>query len=220
MALPEVAPWSESEQLAYEKESLGLYLSGHPIDAYRDQLEAAGARTIASLTAGDEMVLVGGIISTHRALKTRRGAPMAVLSLEDREGSLEVVVFPKTYERCATALAPDRMVLVAGKLDKDEETARLMADDVRPIETLGASVGRTLSIHLMSGRHDRATWQALAELFRVHRGPGRIRLQLDLTERTPPLRVRARLTEARVRPSADLARAVELICGEGTVSWV
>ena len=219
VALPDVAAWSESEQLAYEKEALGLYLSGHPIDGYRDQLEATGARAITSLAAGEPEVLVGGIISAYRPLKTRRGAPMAVLTLEDRDGSLEVVVFPKTYERCAGVLAPDRLVLVTGKLDKDEETARLMADEVRPIETLSGAVGRTLSIHLTSARHDRRTLQALADLFQVHRGPSRIRLQLDLTERTPPLRVRARLTDVRIRPSEHLAQAVEQICGEGTVSW-
>ncbi len=217
--LPDVTPWLESEQLTYEKEALGLYLSGHPIDAYGDQLEAAGARSISSLEAGVREVLVGGIISGYRPLKTKRGAPMAVLTLEDRDGSLEVVVFPKTFERCGPVLVADSLVLVAGKLDKDEETARLMADDVRPIETLSDSVGRTLSIQLTSARHDRRTLQALADLFRVHRGPGRIRLQLDLTERTPPLRVQARLTDVRVRPSEHLAQAVEHICGAGTVSW-
>jgi DNA polymerase-3 subunit alpha len=219
VALPEVTAWSESEQLAHEKEALGLYLSGHPIDAYRDQLDAAGAQAIASLEAGEREVLVGGIISGYRALKTRRGAQMAVITLEDSGGSLEVVVFPKPFERCGQMLAADRMVLVAGKLDKDEETARLMADEIRPIESLSESVGRTLSIQLTSARHDRQTLQALADLFRVHRGPGRIRLQLDLTERTPPLRVLARLTDVRVRPSEHLAQAVEHICGEGTVSW-
>jgi hypothetical protein len=112
----------------------------------------------------------------------------------------------------------DRLVIVTGKLDKDEETARLMADEVRPIESL-ASVGPTLSIHLTSARHDRETLQALADLFQVHRGPSRIRLQLDLTERTPPLRVRARPTDVRIRPSEHLAKAVEQICGAGTVSW-
>ncbi len=218
--LPDVAPWSESEQLGYEKEALGLYLSGHPIDGYRDQLEAAGAEAITSLEPGEREVLVGGIISGYRPLKTKRGAPMAVLTLEDRDGSLEVVVFPKTFERCGPVLAADRLVLVAGKLDKDEETARLMADDVRPIETLSGSVGRTMSIQLTSARLDRKTLQALARLFQVHRGPGRIRLQLDLTERTPPLRVQARLTEVRVRPSDHLAQAVEQISGEGTVSWM
>ena len=217
--LPDVAAWSESEQLAYEKEALGLYLSGHPIDDYRDQLDTAGARVIASLSTSEPEVLVGGIISAYRPLKTRRGAPMAVLTLEDRGGRLEVVVFPKIYERCAPVLTPDRLVLVTGKLDKDEESARLIADVVRPIETLTASVGRTLSIHLTSARHDRRTLQALADLFHVHRGPSRIRLQLDLTERTPPLRVRAQLTEVRIRPSEHLAQAVEQICGEGTVSW-
>ena len=219
VALPDVAAWSESEQLAFEMEALGLYLSGHPIDGYRDQLDAAGARAITALAAAEPEVLVGGIISAYRPLKTRRGAPMAVLTLEDRDGSLEVVVFPKTYERCAPVLAQNRMVLVTGKLDKDEETARLMANEVRPIETLGGSVGRTLSIHLTSARHDRRTLQALADLFQVHRGPGRIRLQLDLTERTPALRIRARLTDVRIRPSEHLARAVEKICGAGTVSW-
>jgi len=219
VALPDVAAWSEAEQLAHEKAALGLYLSGHPIDGYRDQLEAVGARAITALTTSEPDVLVGGIISAYRPLKTRRGAPMAVLTLEDRGGSLEVVVFPKTYERCAPFLVPDRLVLVTGKLEKDEETARLLADAVRPIETLTESVGRTLSIHLTSPRHDRRTLQALADLFRAHRGPSRIRLQLDLTERTPPLRVRARLTDVRIRPSEPLVRAVEQICGDGTVSW-
>ena len=218
VVLPDVPAWSESEQLANEKEALGLYLSGHPIDGYRDQLEAAGARAITSLAASEPQVLVGGIISGYRPLKTKRGALMAVLTLEDRDGSLEVVVFPKAYERCAPVLVADRLVLVTGKLDKDEETARLMADEVRPIETLTA-VGRTLSIHLTSARHDRETLQALADLFQVNRGPSRIRLQLDLAERTPPLRVRARPTDIRIRPSEHLAKAVEQICGAGTVSW-
>ncbi len=220
VALPDVEPWSDAEQLASEKEALGLYLSGHPIDAYRDQLEAAGASAISALDAGAGQALVGGIICGYRPLTTKRGAPMAVLTLEDRGGSLEVVVFPKTYERCATVLAADRLVLVAGKLDKDEETARIMADDIRPIESLDTSVGRTLSIHLSSPQHDRSTLEALADLFTTHRGSGPVRVQLDLTERTPALRVRARLTEARVRASEHLVLAVEKICGEGTVSWL
>ena len=217
--LPDVAPWTESEQLVGEKEALGLYLSGHPIDSFRDQLEAAGAQAISSLEAGGGNVLVGGIISGHRPLKTRQGKPMAVLTLEDRHGTLEVVVFPKTHERCATVLATDRLVLVEGKLDKDEETARLMADDVRPIEQLDQQLERTLSIRLSSVRHDRKVLEALSGLFQAHRGPSPILIQLDLTDRTPALRVRARLIEARIRPSEQLVRAIDQLCGEGAASW-
>ena len=144
---------------------------------------------------------------------------MAVFALEDRTGSIEVVVFPKTYERCGAVLAPDRLVVVSGRLDRDEEVPRLMAEDVRPIESLSGSVGRTLSIRLTAGRHGRETLQALADLFRMHRGPSWIRLHLDLPGHTPPLRVEARLTEARIRPSQQLALAAEQICGKGTVSW-
>lgn len=219
VSLPEVEPWSRSQRLAGEKEALGLYLSGHPIDGYRDQLEATGARAISSLGTGGDNVLVGGIISGYRARKTKRGEPMAVMTLEDRVGSLEVVVFPKTYERCATVLAAERLVVVSGKLRRDDEIIKLTADDVRPIESLDTAVGRTLSIRLSSNQHGRETLEALADLLHAHRGPGRVCVQLDLDKRTPPLRVQARLTEARVRPSDELARAVARLCGEDTVSW-
>ena len=217
--LPDAKPWTTAEQLAYEKEALGLYLSGHPIDGYRDQLEAAGARAVNASTPGDSTACMGGIISGYRPRKTRQGAPMAVFMLEDRTGSIEVVVFPKTYERYSDVLAADRLVVVSGRLDRDEEAPRLMAEEVRPIESLAGAVGRTLSISLSASRHGRETLQALADLFRMHRGPSWIRLHLDLPEHRPPLRVAARLTEARIRPSQQLALAAEEICGKGTVSW-
>ncbi|SVD81639.1 uncharacterized protein METZ01_LOCUS434493, partial [marine metagenome] len=208
IALPKVEPWSRSQRLAGEKEALGLYLSGHPIDGYRDQLDAAGAQTISSLRTDGEDVLVGGIISAYHPRKTKRGESMAVMTLEDRAGSLEVVVFPKTYERCTAVLSSESLVVVSGKLRKDDETAKVTADDVRSIESLNAAIGRTLSICLTATKHGPETLQALADLLQVHRGPGRVCVQLDLDERTPPLRVQARLTEARVRPSDELAKAV------------
>ena len=217
--LPDVPPWTAAEQLACEKEALGLYLSGHPIDGYRDQLEAAGARTVDASAAGDGAACIGGIVSGYRLRKTRQGAQMAVFMLEDRTGSIEVVVFPKTYERCGDALAADRLVVVSGHIDREEDAPRLMAKDVRRIESLSGSVGRTLSICLSANRHGRETLQALADLFRMHRGPSWIRLRLDLPEHRPPLRVEARLIEARIRPSQELAVAAEAICGKGTVSW-
>jgi DNA polymerase-3 subunit alpha len=217
--LPEIPPWSESEQLKHEKEALGFYLSGHPIDRYRDQLEAAGAKSLAALADEHSELLVAGIVSDHRPLKTKQGLPMAVGTLEDGLGSLEVVVFPKVYERCGNFLAPDRLVLVAGKLDRDEEATRLLVDSIRPIESLNESVGKTMMLHLTSKQLNRETLGALADLFQLHRGPSLVRLDLKLVERTPPLRVQAKLTESRVRPSEQLTLAAEQICGKGTVSW-
>ena len=110
-------------------------------------------------------------------------------------------------------------MLVTGKLDTAEETARVLADDIRPIETLASQVGRTLLVRLPGDRHTRTTFEALSELLQIHRGPSLVRLQLELTKRTPPVRVSARLTSVRVRPSEPLAKAIEELCGEGSVSW-
>ena len=220
LALPDVPAWSESEQLTFEKEALGLYLSGHPVDRYREQLEAAGARNLNALREDEKQALVGGIVSAYRPLKTKKGAPMAVATLEDGLGSLEVVVFPKTFERYGDLLDSERILLVSGNLEKDEETARLVADEIRLIETLHESVGKTMSIHLVSTNISRDNLDALADLFQMHRGPSLVRIQIELTDHNPPLRLQARLTETRIRPSEQLVLATEQICGKGTVSWL
>ena len=118
MPLPEATPWTETELLTAEKEALGLFWTGHPIDAHAADLKEFGARTIADLLAADEPpaeldddqppgrpparsgeeISVGGIISATRLLKTRKGDPMAVCTLEDRHGGVEVVVFPETFK--------------------------------------------------------------------------------------------------------------------------
>ena len=98
-ALPDVPAWTEKEQLAFEKEALGLYLSGHPMDRFRKELDGAGVRSIDTLTESAASVTVGGIISERRSLKTRKGDPMAVVTVEDRGGRLEAVVFPEAFRK-------------------------------------------------------------------------------------------------------------------------
>ena len=160
MPLPDAAPWTEAEYLAYEKEALGLYLSGHPMDRFADALKARGVLTIADLTASATDITVGGIISAHRPLTTRRGGRMAVLTLEDRGGAVEVVVFPDAYVKCAALIEKDRLVLVRGKLEMDEESARLLAAELLPIEGLAARAPQAIAIRLSAPPHDRRTFRS------------------------------------------------------------
>ena len=240
-------PWTEVQQLAYEKEALGLYWSGHPIDRVAAELKAFGAKTTADLAAvaassgpengngqngpnaangyrrsGGVDVAVGGIVAAIRQLKTRKGDRMAVIMLEDPHGSVEVVVFPEAYAKAAAVLEAGAMVVVKGKVELDEEAVRMMANEVLPIDTMRQKMARQLSIKLTSPPHGRATFEALADLFAKHRGDRRVILELEL--RGParddhPLRVRAGLAaQVRVQPSEQLASEVERICGKGTVS--
>jgi DNA polymerase-3 subunit alpha len=236
-----VEPWSDVQQLAYEKEALGLYWSGHPIDRVAAELKTFGARTIGELAAtaqhgagetngsnGDSAngyrrpagadVAIGGIIASIRQLKTRKGDRMAVIMLEDPHGSVEVVVFPEAYMKAAAVLQAGAMVVVKGKVESDEETVRMMATEVLPIETMRQKMARELSIKLSSPPHGRATFEALADLFARHRGDRRVTLELELRGQDLPLRVRANLAaQVRVHPSEQLASEVERICGPGTV---
>jgi DNA polymerase-3 subunit alpha len=238
-----VTPWTEVQQLAYEKEALGLYWSGHPIDRVADELKRFGAKTTADLAAvaaangsdsgngqggpnaangyrraGGVDVAVGGIVAAIRPLKTRKGDRMAVITLEDPHGSVEVVVFPEAYTKAAAVLETGATVVVKGKVELDEESVRMMASEVLPIGAMREKMSRQLSITIASPPHGRATFEALADLFARHRGDRRVIFELELRDQDHPLRVRAGLAaQVRVHPSEQLASEVERICGKGTV---
>ena len=215
-ALPDAVPWTEVQQLAGEKEALGLYMSGHPLDRHAEDLKVFGARRVADLTASEADVWVGGIVSALRPLKTKKGDRMAVFMLDDVAGNVEVVVFPETFAKHGLAIESDAMLLVRGKLEKDEESARIVATELMPIAALKERTTKEVAIHLAVPPHGRPTFEALAELFSRHRGDRRVSLELNVSGQPRPLRVRADVAQ-RVRPSDKLVAELERLCGTGTV---
>jgi DNA polymerase-3 subunit alpha len=214
--LPEAAAWPDAQQLAFEKEALGLYMSGHPLEHFADELKAFGSRRLADLTCSEADVWVGGIVSGIRSLKTKRGERMAVFTLDDVVGGIEVVVFPETFAKYGALVEADAMVLVRGKFEKDDETARLVASELLPMAALTERRTREVTIHLAVPPHGRPTFEALAELLSRHRGDRRVYLELDVPGEPRPLRVRADVAQ-RVRPSEQLVEDVERLCGAGSV---
>ena len=214
--LPDAPPWTEAQQLAYEKEALGFYMSGHPLDRHGDEMKLFGARRLAELTASEADVWVGGVISGLRPLKTKKGDRMAVFMLEDTAGSLEVVVFPETFAKHAALIEADAMLLVRGKFEKDDESARIVATELLPIAALRERTTREVVIHLQSAPHGRTTFEQLAELLSRHRGDRRVFLELDVKGQKTALRVRSEVAQ-RVKPSERLVIEVEQLCGSGSV---
>ncbi len=215
--LPDAPAWTEAQQLAFEKEALGLYMSGHPVARFEDELRQFGVRSTADLTTSEADVRVGGIVGAVRQLKTRKGERMAVFALDDRVGSLEVVVFPDAYAKSASLIEPDSLVVVRGKLEKDEESARLLAAEIMPMAALGERAAKALAIRVSMPPHDRRTFEALAELLARHPGDRRVSFELELRGYARPLRVRADVAQLRVRPSERLVEEVQKICGQGSV---
>jgi DNA polymerase-3 subunit alpha len=247
--LPDVAPWSEIEQLTYEKETLGLYWTGHPIDRYADDLREYGARTTADLVprreaasvtidegeeaAGEpiarteggtapgngrvaEDISIGGIVSGLRPLKTRKGDRMCVLTIDDAAGSIEVVVFPETFKQHGHYAENGRSVLVHGRFERDDESVRLLATEIAPIEMVRERLAKSVAIRLSMPPHGRATFERLLELLAQHKGDRRV--AFVILEQDRHLRVTADVSGIRVRPSERLVSEVEKICGSGSVS--
>ena len=222
---PDAEPWTEQQQLACEKEALGLYLSGHPVERFAGALAAIGARNTLGLVPAEgngaprtQEITIGGVIASTRLLKTKKGDRMGVIMLEDQHGSVEVVIWPDTFMKAEALVETDRMVLVTGKLEIDEETPRLYAADIVPLETANERAVREVTIRLTMPPHDRATCEALAALLAAHRGDRRVAFELELRNQQPALRVRVEVTgQTRVRPSAQLFEGIEAICGAGSV---
>jgi DNA polymerase III subunit alpha len=214
--LPDAAPWPEIQQLAFEKEALGLYMSGHPLERFAEAMKTFGARRVAELTASEADIWVGGIVSGLRPLKTKKGDRMAVFMLDDVAGGVEVVVFPETFGKHGSLVEADAMLLVRGKFEKDDESARLVATELMPMAALKERTTREVAIHLSVPTHGRPVFEALAELLSRHRGDRRVYLELDVPGPQAPLRVRADVAQ-RVRPSERLVTEVEQLCGAGSV---
>jgi DNA polymerase-3 subunit alpha len=231
-ALPGAPRWSEAEQLAFEKETLGLYWSGHPVDRYAGELKEFGARATGELAdapvGGREEswgpggrkpiepdTSVGGIIAACRPLKTKKGDRMAVFTLEDAQGGVEVIAFPEAYQRAASLIEVGRMVLVRGKLERDDESIRLLAAEILPIESVRERLAREVAIRLTMPAN-RGLFEQLGEIFSRHRGDRRVSFEIELPAR---LRVTADVSsQIRVRPSSSLIAEVEQVVGQGAVS--
>ena len=144
-----INPWSEHEKLAYEKELLGFYVSGHPLDAYIDLFVAKNYRPIGSLGELDDRApfkIAGAIVEVERKFTRREGKPFAVVWVEDLNDMLEVVVWNEVYVKISNALAAGRVVEIRGTLDKREDALRATAQEIKmlvPGKTNGANEGAT-----------------------------------------------------------------------------
>lgn len=140
---PNVRPFTQDEQLEYERELLGLYLSGHPLDSHEQLLQELEVDPLPYLAEGVDgsEVIAAGMIVGLKTIVTKKGQQMAFLELEDKIDKIEVVLFPETWKRHASVTEKGRLVLVRAKLQLQDEGFKLLADELTPLE---ASAGRRL----------------------------------------------------------------------------
>src|SRR5437773_11499914 len=143
-------PWPEGLKLKHEKETLGFYITGHPLRKYSNEVKTysnATTATLAEKPSGFD-VAIGGIVSALRPMRTKKGDAMAVIQLEDWDGIVEVLVFPDTFAKTQRLIADDASLFVKGKLDNDEASIKILASDIYPMERVREMLSRTVTIHI------------------------------------------------------------------------
>jgi DNA polymerase-3 subunit alpha len=216
--IPDALPWSEAERLLFEKESLGFFISGHPLERFREEIAqwaSATTGTLAQTPAGSEAT-VGGIVTALRLIKTKKGDRMASFLLEDLEGSVETLVFPEAYKKAAGRLADDQVVLVKGRAEVlDDGRAKLLASEVLPLEQAKLAEARYVTVRVSVGAWDREKGERLRDILAAHRGDCPVTLEM-----VRPGSWEAVITPSayyRVRPGAVLREEIEALLGPGSL---
>ena len=176
LVLPNVEEFTPQELMAMEKETTGLFLSGHPMDEYRSQAKRVGAVPIGAIIgdfasengpktyADDQIVTIAGVVSTTRTRTTRNNSLMAYITLEDDTGSMELIAFQRALDTGGGYIRENAALLVRGRISvRDEKEPQLVVDSVRPLSDLSAlpeepaqrkSGARTLYVRL-KGRNSK-----------------------------------------------------------------
>ncbi len=201
--------------LRMEKESLGLYVSEHPLSAIRDQLRRRTDCTLVELERRreGETVLAGGIVASIRTTTTKKGEPMAFVQLEDVTGSIEVVVFNSTYAAARELLAEDAVLVVKGRVDhKQQGETKLVALEVSRFEATPERREVRLKVDARSA--PAGVVRELAELVRDF--PGEAPVYLDLVTSLGP-KLMELGPEYRVDPQPDFFASVRHLLGAAAI---
>jgi DNA polymerase-3 subunit alpha len=211
--LPDLPDWDEKTRLSHEKATLGFYVSGHPLEDYRDLLEEFTTHRSSGLAEGanGSEVVLGGIVTDLNRRKSKKGEWWASLQLEDLDGQVDVLVFPKTYATFQTELDDDRSVMVTGRLQIEDERVRVIADSIAPLGALREQRVEAVQLRLDAGALDQNLVDAIRRAVDAHRGSARLFFEVA---RPGSYRLTARAeTAIGVTPSREFSRALETLVG-------
>ncbi len=233
---PDSVEWSFSERLAYEKEVIGFYLTGHPLREFKGELKKCGVvntQRLMEMPNGSE-VSVGGFVSARKEIQTKKGDKMAFLTLEDEVGRVEVVVFPEVYRQGALYLTEEEPIIVEGKLEGTEDAgsdeegedgrkkadtrragAKILASKILPLREFRYADKSTIHLALSNGEATRDKLEELRDLLLDFQGPCRTYLHLqdpamgEVTIQTSE--------DFSVRPCTELVDKVDKLFGRNVV---
>ncbi|NLD37595.1 MAG: DNA polymerase III subunit alpha [Desulfatiglans sp.] len=178
---PELNEWNDKEKLKREKESLGFYITGHPLNEYQKTAERYATTTIAGLLKSEDrsQVKVAGVIADIKLKRTKKGDRMAVISLEDQTDSVEVVFFPDAFNSSSHLLKGDDPVLVTGVVEINENMAKIIGKEVASLETIRQQAIRVVKFNLDDKKISKQYLEELRDIFFKYPGESSVEFMLE-----------------------------------------
>jgi DNA polymerase-3 subunit alpha len=217
--LPDLPEWDDATLLENEKTSLGFYISGHPLESYKELLDDFATHSITevmSVESGTE-VSIAGMISELRRRKSKKGDWWASMKLEDLTSRIEVLVFPRCYEQHHRALEDAQAVMVTGRYDVDDERIRIIADDICPLDTLRDRQVESIQLRLDAAMLDGDAVMKLSTIFRANSGAVPVLFEIIRPEEYC-LTLRTEVAMG-VKPSEGLKQELASLVGPGRVRY-
>jgi len=217
--LPTVPEWAENVKLAYEKELLGYYVTGHPLERYRKELNSYS--TIHTHTAKNrrdgEEVIIGGLVNKLKFTQTKKNnEKMAIVTLEDLDGSMDLLVFPRSFKEHGHHLVKDAILFFKGNLDKKEQTPKVLVNEITPLTEAHKKFTKSIHVRIVPSKAQDETLKSLQTILAKYPGPTPVYLEfLDQNQ------VRSQMLVDRslfVQPSENLVSSLSQALGDEAIS--
>ena len=212
-----VNEWDEMDRLKFEKESIGFYITGHPLDRFQKDLARFTDATSASVAefGNNKAVSIAGIPIKHLPKITRKGDKMGIITLEDLHGSIEVILWPEIYAKVEPLLLTEEPILVKGQVDSEGNMAKVIASEVFPLIQAKQRFQGRVMIHFRTLGLEKETLYAVKEILAANKGNNDTRLHFISPDNKE--RVVTVSEDLRIQPSDEVIEQIQSLLGEDAI---
>jgi DNA polymerase-3 subunit alpha len=216
VAIPELEEWDKMTLLGHEREMLGLYVSDHPLLGLEHLLSRGTDCSIGQLMLDEERadgspITISGLVTSVQRKVTKRGDTWAMVTLEDLDGAIDVLLFPSSYQLASTLLSEDAIITVRGRLSRSKDQPEIHGQEVT-VPDLSDGPSGPVTVRLPQTRINPGTVEQLKDVLRTHPGVTEVHLQVLMRDKTLMMKIG---DHHRVTPSPALFADLKQLLGPG-----
>ncbi len=217
---PDIEEWPKKDILAAEKETIGFYITGHPLDDFREELDEIISVNIRDLPEENDggKIRIGGILRSYQGKKSKKGDPMAFIELGGISAHVEVIVFPRLFASCSHLLTDDHPLIVQGRLQKEDSRLNVVADEVLTLKEARLKYTTGAKVMLRADTVDRPDLTRLKKILHRYHGPCQLILTLHFDNRGEvDIDMPEEIT---VTPDRKLSDEIKGVMGYDAITWI